>query len=112
MSYMHRLIVGAEDGFQVDHINGDTLDNRRENLRVCSQFENQRNMRPRSRGTKGVHFTVNRSHLKSPWQAYITFNRKRKHIGYFCTMEEAQAAYNKEAVKLFGDFASPVEIPT
>lgn len=108
--YMHRLIVRAIEGMQVDHINGDTLDNQKSNLRICQAFENQRNMRPRASGTKGIHFNKRRAHMKTPWHAYITVNRKRNHIGYFETEKEAQDAYNQEAKRLFGEFASVVEL--
>jgi len=106
---MHRLIAGATKGQFVDHIDGDTLNNKRENLRICTNAQNLQNMRAhKGRSTKGVHFTKKRSHLCNPWHAYITLNRKRKHLGYFSSAESAQAAYNTAADELFGEFARKI----
>lgn len=104
---MHRVIMGASKGQQVDHINGDKLDNRKANLRLCESKENQWNMRPRASGSKGVHFCKRRAHLPTPWQAYITISKKRIHIGYYVSQQNAQDAYNAEALARFGQFARP-----
>jgi len=109
--YMHRMIVGANKRQQVDHINGDRLDNRRSNLRICLGKENQRNMGLRNGySTKGVHYMKKRSHLSAPWQAYITVDRKRKHLGYYETENDAQKAYNVAAIEYFGEFARTIEL--
>jgi len=108
---MHRFLTGFPDDKQIDHINGDKLDNRRSNFRACSGKENQRNMSLRNGySTKGVHYMRKRSHLSSPWQAYITVDRKRKHLGYYETQQDAQKAYNSAAIEHFGEFARVVEI--
>lgn len=103
---MHRLILGlAESYTQVDHIDGNGLNNRRSNLRICSNSENARNRRKRidnTSGYKGVSFDA-RSYK---WVAYINFDGKRMHIGYFNTREDAHAAYCKAATKLHGEFAN------
>jgi len=99
---MHRFILEAPEDTFVDHINGDTLDNRRENLRLCSPQSNTYNRRPnQGQRFKGVH------KLKSGtgYQAYISFQRKRMHLGTFATAEDAARAYNRAAIELFGDFA-------
>lgn len=103
--YMHRLLANAKKGEQVDHINGNRLDNRRCNLRICSRHENQRNMKARASGTKGIHFVKRRIHLKTPWSAYIRIDGRRKHLGYFASSDEAQLAYNAAAVVHYGEFA-------
>lgn len=106
---MHRVIVGASRGQYVDHINNDTLDNRRCNLRICTNSQNHGNRPPQSgRVTKGVHLTKRRSHLANPWHAYITVAGKRIHLGYFTTEREAQDAYNEAALFHFGEFAQVV----
>lgn len=104
--YMHRQIMGVEGKhIQVDHINGDRLDNRRENLRVCNQTQNNHNThKPKSKsGYKGVVWVED--HKK--WRAYITLNKKVKVLGYFKTAKEAAKAYDKAALENFGEFARP-----
>lgn len=93
--------MNPQKGMVVDHINHDGLDNRRENLRVCTQEENNRNKRSLSSksGLKGV-VPVSRPGTK-PWRAFI----QGRLIGYFLTKQEAAKAYNKKAKKLFGEFA-------
>ena len=84
---MHRLLTDAPKGTVVDHINHDKLDNRDENLRICTIAENVRN---RSKQT-GVRFRKDRN----KWQAYITHNYKYIHIGYYDTQEEAISKRNE-----------------
>ena len=100
---MHRVICGAPRDMVVDHINHNTLDNRRENLRICSVSENNRNLRPRRNQAckfKGVWLLPN-----GKWRARLTFNSVGVHIGCFDTMTEAANAYDAKSVELFGEFA-------
>ena len=99
--YLHRFILGVDKGQMVDHINGDTLDNRRENLRICSGAQNMRNRGPKSGRFKGVH----RSTRSGRWVAQIKAGGPTKHIGTFDTAEDAARAYDAEAVLLHGEFA-------
>lgn len=104
---MHRFILDAPKEMDVDHINGNGLDNRRKNLRLCSRSENTRNSRKHSQnksGYKGVWFS-NACSPRKPWVTAITFNYKYIHIGVFATKEEAARAYNTKAKELFGEFA-------
>lgn len=99
---MHRLIMNAKEGMEVDHINGNTLDNRRCNLRVCSPPENKRNRKINKgsySGYKGVDFKKNR------WRARIQINKKSLFLGCFMTKEEAAEAYNIAALKYHKEFA-------
>ncbi len=100
--YMHRLLADAPYGKVVDHANGNRLDNRRANLRVCEQAENMRNVpRPshNTSGFKGVSATGER------WRAYLTFQGKQRNLGTFDTAKEAALAYDRGAVEVFGGFA-------
>lgn len=106
----HRMIMKANKEEIVDHINGDTLDNRKQNLRICSIKENNRNRKmpiTNTSGYKGVSFDIyHYNHgAKKCWVAQITCNDKRIKIGRFMTREEAALAYNEAATKYFGDFA-------
>lgn len=104
---LHRLVLSAPDGFSVDHINGDGLDNRRSNLRLCSNAENIRNQQKQKRKTssrfKGV--TLYRGIRGSRWRGYIHYNSKKYRLGSFGTEIEAAQAYNKAALEFFGQFA-------
>ena len=100
---LSRSIMNAPEGMVVDHINGNRLDNRRKNLRICSQAENLRNRKRNkncSSGFKGVYARRNRC------QARITARGKCHYLGSFKTPEAAHEAYCKAARSLHGDFAN------
>jgi hypothetical protein len=105
--YLHRLIVFGKNCssnvMQVDHINRNRLDNRRENLRICSGSQNSGNVGPRNKKFKGV-CKVNRK-LSKPWCAYIKLENGTKNLGYAKTAEEAARIYDKAAIKKYGEFA-------
>ena len=101
---MHRLIAAPEAGQLVDHRNGDGLDNRRCNLRVCDKRGNNQNVRLRADNTsgyKGVHFYVQRNR----YSAYIYTHGRRVSLGNFDRAEEAAHAYNIAARILHGEYA-------
>lgn len=107
--YMHRQIMGATKGQDVDHRNGNGLDNRRENMRLCSRAQNIQNKRKIvacSSQYKGVSFYRRRR----CWEAYInrpneSGNGKRERLGYFKAELDAAKAYNSAAREMFGEFA-------
>lgn len=110
---MARLIVKAGPGEFVDHINGDTLDNRRCNLRIVKKVHNEMNRRKRKGCRslyKGVAWCINERSgkpLSRPWRAYIggICTGGRIHLGKFESEREAALAYNEAAVKYFGEYA-------
>lgn len=97
---MHRLIAGAGRGVCVDHINGNGLDNRRANLRLCTHRQNIANTKPRSGRFKGVSRTKN-----GTWRAVIHAGHKQRHIGIYKTEEEAARAFDAAAFEMHGVFA-------
>jgi len=103
---MHRLIMDCPEGMTVDHINRNTLDNRKENLRICSNKENVRNSKKRKDGItskyKGVHYAKKRDVFVSQ----ITVDKEHKFLGHFKNEEDAAIAYNNAAIKYFGEFAN------
>lgn len=101
---LHRLIMNPPAGMVVDHINGDTLDNRRTNLRICAIRGNAQNRR-KQRGTKSKYKGVGWFKPTQQWTASITANGKSYALGYYDTQEEAGAAYNYAAHQLHGEFA-------
>jgi len=101
---MHRAILkcGPREG---DHINHNTLDNRRENLRKCTHFQNTRNTKIRSdnsSGFKGVSFHK----VTDKWAAYGCVQGKIKHLGLFDSREDAARAYDTYAKMFYGEFAT------
>lgn len=102
---MHRLILGARKGVSVDHKNHNGLDNRRRNIRLCTDAQNSANMRKYS-GThskyKGVYID---KRMKNKWVACIMVRQKGIWLGGFPTEKKAAGAYNKAAKLHFGEFA-------
>ena len=117
---MHRQIMELTfgDSICVDHINGNSLDNRKSNLRICSRTENNHNMKISKRnksGAKGVfHLTIEYEtkkgiSRKDYWCASIMVNKKNIHLGCFSDTKEgfkqAKNAYNDATKEYYGEFA-------
>lgn len=102
---MHRLIMKLDfdDKRQIDHINGNGLDNRKKNLRICTNQENSFNGLKKNglNKYKGVSW----SKRMNKYRAYIKVNYKQKHLGSFDNEINAAIAYNNAAKKLHGEFA-------
>lgn len=106
---IHRWLLDAPPGMKVDHINGNTWDNRRSNLRLCTHAENSRNRRRKSLGAtgfKGVNRDPRPNYTFKPYRARIRFGGQEIHLGYFPSAEKAAAAYDSAAMRLFGEFAA------
>ncbi len=106
--WMHRVIAERAGmmitGMQLDHENLDKKDNRRANLRLATNQQNQANRPPgknNTSGIKGVHWHK----MAKGWAARIGVNGRRFHLGTFGTAEDARLAYQEAAIKFFGEFA-------
>lgn len=104
--FLHRWLMLPPVGFVVDHINGDALDNRRANLRVCTHAENMRNKR-RQLNSPNKYKGISKPSDRRAWIAALGDSRcgTALHIGSFDTPEEAAAAYDIAAVLRYGEFA-------
>jgi hypothetical protein len=101
---MHRQIMMGENGnFEIDHINGNGLDNRRCNLRFCTRKENQRN-RGKPKNNKSGHKGVVWSRDHKKWRAQSSANHTYTHLGYFDDVFDAVRAYEDFAKKEYGEF--------
>ena len=103
---MHRQVIDAPDGRDVDHIDRNPLNNTKANLRLCSGAENSRNTSraPGKWGYRGV--TFHKKGRERPFEAYIGFQWKKISLGYFPTAVAAAEAYNAAALKYHGEFAT------
>ena len=100
---MHREIVKPADGLVVDHISGNGLDNRRDNVRPCNQEQNRFNSKPRAKKSpyKGVRYVEETGR----WIAEITHRGRKYHLGTFDDERDAARAYDRKARDLFGPYA-------
>lgn len=108
---MHRFILGAPKGVEVDHANHNGLDNRRENIRVASHAQNRHNARPRVNSSsryKGVSF----HRRDKKWRSEITVDGVRRSLGTFPNEHDAAAAYNVAAHEAWGEFAYQNPVPS
>lgn len=102
--YMHRVIMNTPDDMDVDHRDGNGLNNTRGNLRNCTNTQNQRNREKLSNNTSGYKgVTWNKEREK--WVAQIKVNGKLIRLGRFSKIEDAAHAYDQAAKKYFGEFA-------
>ncbi len=101
---MEREVMEVEDGLVCDHINHNGLDNRKVNLRICSQQQNTWNKR-KSKNKLSKYKGVSWHKESSKWRAYIAHDGKYHHLGFFDKEEDAALAYDESAKKHYGEFA-------
>ena len=101
---MSRYLLGVSSTELCDHINGDRLDNRCENLRKATKSQNMANSKMHVK-TSSIFKGVYRYKANKKWQAYIGANGIQVHLGCFYSERDAALAYNTAAMKLFGEFA-------
>lgn len=103
---LHRVVLGLVDAPKttyVDHINGDRLDNTRENLRICNNAQNQWNT-PKKANSKQKYKGVRKT-KSGKYEARIRYKGERFRLGVYPTIEEAVRVYNDKALELHGEFA-------
>lgn len=101
---MHRYINKTPDGMETDHINGNKLDNRKENLRAVNSSQNNINKAMQKNNTSGTRGVFWHKATKR-WVSSIGLNGKSVHIGYFKDKAEAETAYQNAAQSLHGEYA-------
>ena len=102
---LHREVIKVKKNQMLDHINRNTLDNRKNNLRICNKAQNAMNCKIHKHNTSGYK-GVSWFRTSKKWRAYIVISNKQKHLGLFKTKKDAAIAYNTSAKKLFGEFAN------
>jgi hypothetical protein len=103
-STLHRFLLNITDKNPIDHINGNTLDNRKSNLRVCTTSQNAMNQKLSTRnksGYKGIFWDKHRN----KWRVTIVINGQQTGLGRFNTLEEAIQARKEAVEKYYGEFA-------
>lgn len=112
VGYMHRFITNCSPDKVVDHINNNPLDNRKANLRICTQTENLMNRKKQKTNTSSIYKGVSWKKPNNKWSVQIRVNKKLKYIGYYDDELEASIAYDKASIMYYKEFAKtnhPIE---
>lgn len=100
---LHKLMIHVDSSYDIDHINGDKLDCRRSNLRVCSHQHNCFNQRKRTNNTSG-YTGVSYAKNIGKYESYIHRDGHKHNLGYYDTAEEAALVRDEAAVRYFGEY--------
>jgi len=103
--YMHRLILSPSDSQQVDHREGAGLDNRKANLRICTNAQNSRNNNGQPTRRKSPYKGVFKCSQTKKWRVRILVDGINIHVGYFDKPEDAARAYDRAAIEHHKSFA-------
>ena len=101
--FMHRQLLNAPPGMQVDHANGDGLDNRKSNLRLATSAQNNRNRDKTKRNSTGYK-GVSRQKGRRKFRAQIQVNGKAIYLGWYDSPRDAALAYDRAVRKYHGEF--------
>ena len=101
--YLSRFIMNAPSNMVVDHINHDPLDNRKCNLRLCTQGDNMANRKVQKNNSSGVTGVTWHSRTNK-WRAYINKNHKKIYLGYYNDFDKAVEARKQAEKKYFGEY--------
>lgn len=104
-TFMHRLLIHVPDGMMVDHINRNSLDNRKENLRVANAQENARNRSRQSNNSSGFTGVYYNKKLNK-WQVQIKVNGRHIHLGVYSELSDAVFVRKSKEKELFGEFGN------
>lgn len=102
---MHQYLFKVPKNSQIDHVNGNKLDNRKSNLRSCTASQNSANRKIGKNNTSGYK-GVSKRKTRNKWDAMIKINGKTTYLGSYCSKKEAAIAYDNAALKYFGEFAN------
>jgi hypothetical protein len=102
---LHRFVMNAPKGTYVDHIHFDQLDDRKSELRLCTNGQNMCNRKGLNKNSTSGAVGVSRRERDKKWRVYINVNRKQKWLGQFTNIEDAIAARDEAAKRLHGEFA-------
>jgi len=103
--FLHRFILNAPKGIDVDHEDNNGLNCQRYNLRLATRSQNNQNRKPKCKSSTGFKGVYRYSGRTKPFYAFINLNGKRTSLGYYRTAEEAARAYDAKAKELFKEFA-------
>ena len=109
--FMHRVVLNASGPVVVDHVNGDGLDNRRENLRIVTTAQNNYNRHPEKRPKTSQYKGVSLNKTVNRWQAHIKKGEDRRYLGLYDSEQDAARAYNAAARHYFGEHAFVNDVP-